>query len=294
MKLFVTGASSFVGAHFCRVASRNHQVVGQYFSTPLQLPHIQPVRIDLREELAVKQISQMDIDAIVHIACKIKGKPKGKETIAEAALRENSAIMDTVLAVQKPVVYASSTVVHWESTAPYVRSRREDEQRLSESGIPYTIIRPSAPYGPKLRVHSPKHKESFHTLIDVIRKFPFVPVIGNGQYRRQPVHVDDLSKAIIGLLEVKTLANDGFDIGGAKAYTFVEIIDVIQKQLNLNKKCVFIPKKAMAFGAKFVNNLEPSLINAIDEDEVANPRKISNYLGWEPRDFSLGVKDLLS
>ena len=33
---------------------------------------------------------------------------------------------------------------------------------------------------------------------------------------------------------------------------------------------------------------------AIDEDELADPKEIADYLGWTPRDFSTGVKELLS
>jgi len=294
MKVLVTGASSFVGDHFCRMASRKHHVIGQFFSTPILLPHIQKLRLDLTHSLAGKKLAEENADIVVHIACKIKGSPLEGETVATAAFRENQKMMTQVLSVGKPIVYASSTVVHWSVDVPYVRSRRADEERLMESGLDYVILRPSAPYGPKLSVHCPKHKESFHTLVDTLRRFPVVPMVGNGQYRRQPVHVDDLSQVILDCIDRERLPNRAFDVGGEKAYPFSEIISLLNNELKLNRRIVSLPKKWMVLVAKWIPNLEPSLIDSIDQDEVANIDELLAYLGWSPRDFSKGMKDLLS
>jgi len=294
MRLLVTGASSFVGAHFCRLASREHYVYGQYFSTPLRLPHIQPVRLDLTHSMAATRLQELDVDVVVHIACKIKGQPQDGEDVAAAALRENQQMMSSILSMKKAMVYASSTVVHWQSDAPYVQSRRQDEERLMNSGLDYVILRPSAPYGPRLRNHCPRHKESFHTLTDLIQRSPVVPVVGSGEYRRQPVHVDDFSQAILDCLAKPSLPNRGFDIGGKNAHSFRQIINLLQIELGVKRQVLSIPKSLMAYAAKWMPNLEPSLIRAIDEDELADPSDLADYLGWTPRDFSIGVKDVLS
>ena len=201
--------------------------------------------------------------------------------------------MSTVLSVGKPVVYASSTVVHWSRNPPYVESRREDERRLAESGLPHIILRPSAPYGPKLLVHQPKHTESFHTLVDLIRRFPVVPLIGDGLYRRQPLHVDDFSQVILECLS-KDFPNQGFDVGGAQSYTFAEIIQMLAKGMGRRRRLVSLPAPVLLQLARWLPNLEPSMLEVIDEDETADPAQIGDYLGWIPRDFSVGMYDLLS
>ena len=132
----------------------------------------------------------MEFDWVVHLAGKIQSTP---EQTAESI---NRTMLDTVLKLDKPIVYASSTAVHWTQDIPYVRIRREDEQRIVDTGIPYAILRPCAPYGPKIPGYTPKHKESFQTLVDTIRHAPIIPVIGNGQYRRQPIHAHDFAELI--------------------------------------------------------------------------------------------------
>ena len=292
MKLLVTGASSFVGAHFCRAAARQHHVHALYFSTPIALNGVTPHRIDLRTRRDIRRVADLDFEAVVHIACRIRGFAKEGETSGEAALRENRAMMDAVLSWGKPIVYASSTVVHWEQDTPYARSRREDEQRLRDSGLPWAILRPSAPYAPALTNHRPGHRESFHTLVNLVRSSPVVPVIGNGEYRRQPIHIDDFSAAILALLE-NGLPDQAFDAGGQQALTFNEIIDTIAARANRRVRKLHLPKALYVQAARLSPDFDPDLIAAVDEDELADPGALIAATGVHPRPFSAGVASLL-
>ena len=293
MKLLVTGASSFVGAHFCQIASKLHDVYAVYFSTPIRLHHLTPIRADLRKERDLRVLRELDVDAVIHIATKIKATATPEFSPAEAGYQINRRMMEGVLSLQKPIVYASSTVVHWQSDSPYVKSRREDESDLITSGLPYAILRPSAPYGPKLANHHPAHKESFHTLVDWVRSSPVVPVIGSGKYRRQPIHVADFANSILSLLE-NELPNAVFEAGGADALAFNEIIDHIATALHKKARRLHLPKALFVAMAKWHPDFDPTLIRAIDEDEIADPTSLSKQTGIIPRSFSQGVTDLLS
>ena len=194
--------------------------------------------------------------------------------------------------VSEYLSYASSTVVHWQREIPYVLSRREDEERLATSGIPYAILRPSAPYGPRHFHHQPRHRESFHTLTWFVRNFPFVPRIGSGLYRRQPVHVHDFAKAIDVLIR-KPLPNEAFDVGGGTAHTFNEIIAIIGAACCKTPKPLTIPKWGMVKLAEYLPDFDPSLIDAIDEDELADPTALETRTNLVFRSFEVGVRDLL-
>jgi len=293
MKLLVTGGSSFVGAHFCKLAARTHEVVALYHTNKVRLNGVTPLRADLRRTRDLSALEALDVDAVVHIACKIRGRGATKEEDAsEVAARINGSMMDSVLALGKPVVYASSTVVHWNQDTPYARSRRDDEQRLADSGLPYVILRPSAPYGPRLANHTPRHKESFHTLVELVRGAPVVPVIGDGQYRRQPLHVDDFSAAILAFLD-QGLPNRAFDIGGAEAMTFDDVIDAIGGAMHKKVRKLHLPKALFVQVARFSPDFDPSLIAAVDEDEVADPTELTAACGVAPRDFRQGVRCLV-
>lgn len=291
MNLLLTGASSFVGAHVALGLASAHKVWGCTFSTPLAYSGVQPLRVDLRKKRAVEQLSVLPIDAVVHVACKIKARPIGDETPAEAGRRENRQMMDTILALGKPIVYASSTVVHWTRDIPYRHSRQEDEQRLTASGLPYAILRPSAPYGPRLLQHRPGHQESFHTLANWVRYAPVVPVIGNGAYRRQPVHVHDFAAAIRVLLSMP-LPNQAFEVGGETAHSFNELIAIMKSHCRRSPLRLPVPKWAVVRLATHLPDFDPSLLDAVDEDELADPRPLSELTQIHFRGFQAGVQDV--
>lgn len=283
MRLLVTGASSFVGAHFCVRASAVHEVVALHHTTALRLNNVTPIKADLRHRRDVNKVGDQPFDAVVHLATKVKGK---------GARETNQALMDAVLSFHRPVVYASSTVVHWDQESPYRESRREDEQRLNDSGLPYAVLRPSAPYGPELVNHRPRHKESFHTLAGWVRNSPVVPVIGNGEYRRQPIHVDDFSDAMLSLLD-KDLPRRAFDAGGAEALTMNEIVGTIASAMNRTVRPLHLPKALFVQLARVAPDFDPDLIAAVDEDEVTDNRALERATGVKCRSFSEGVRCLL-
>lgn len=292
MRLLVTGGSSFVGAWFCQRAARSHEVLALHHSTALRLNGVTPVRVDLRRRRDAERLHRLNPDAVVHLACKIKADPTGDVAGAQVAARTNRAMMDAVLALGRPVVYASSTVVHWERDTPYAQSRREDEQRLRESGLPYVILRPSAPYGPRLASHQPRHRESFHTLVDLVRTLPIVPVLGDGRYRRQPVHVDDFSDAALAFLE-QGLPGAAFDAGGGEALSMNDIVATVAQRMGVSRRILHLPKGLFVRVAQFSPDFDPDLLAAADEDELADPGALQAATGLSMRPFSQGVADLV-
>lgn len=292
MRLLVTGGSSFLGAWLCQRAAREHDVLALHHSTRLRLNGVTPIRVDLRRRRDVERLQALDADAVVHIACKIKARPRDDGSPAEAAAAINRQLMDAVLALGKPTVYASSTVVHWDQDTPYARSRREDEQRLRDSGLPFAILRPSAPYGPRLVTHRPRHKESFHTLAELVRRSPVVPVIGDGTYRRQPVHVEDFADAVLALL-ARGLPGRAFEAGGGEALSMNEIIAHLARALRREPRVLHLPKALFVQAARLSPDFDPSLIAAADEDELADPAALEAATGLRMRGFSEGAADVL-
>lgn len=284
MRLIVTGGSSFVGAWFALRAARQHDVIALHHATPLALPGVTPMRVDLRRARDVRRLAALEADAVVHLAAKVKGS---------AAPALNRAMMDAVLSLGRPVVYASSTVVHWERRTSYGDSRREDEQRLVQSGLSHAIVRPSAPYGPRLLGHSPGHRESFHTLAGLVCRSRVVPVIGDGRYRRQPLHVDDLSAVVLALLD-RGLAGQAFDAGGGDALAFDDIVDTIAAAAGRRVAKLHLPKALFTRLAGFSADFDPELIAAVDADEVVDNAALVAATGVRPRRFADGVADLLA
>ncbi|MEE2750328.1 MAG: NAD-dependent epimerase/dehydratase family protein [Myxococcota bacterium] len=282
MRLLVTGASSFVGAHFCREAALRHAVYGVFHQTPLSLSGVTPLRCDLRHPAAIDRLGSVEPDVVVHMACKVMGN--GIETV-------NRRMMDVVLGLGVPVLYASSTMVHWDADTAYARSRREDEERLADSGLPHAILRPCAPYGPRLKEHKPRHPDCFQRLADWIVRWPCVPVIGDGSTLRQPVHVVDFCRAALALIE-QGLSNLAFDAGGPRAIRMDHLVDVVARAVSRDVQRLHVPTALFQLGARFTGGFEPELLEAFSCDDIVDPVPLMEATGVVPRPFSEGARDL--
>ncbi len=267
MRIFVTGASSFVGSWFCTIAARaGHTVLGLWNTTPLLIDGITPLTNDMTSLEPVK------VDVVVHLACKVMG--------ADAAAK-NRAMMDALLSWRIPTVYASSTVVHWSTATAYGRSRQEDEARLKASGVPHVIVRPCAPYGPRHPTHRPRHVESFHRLALAARRSMLVPVVGSAEVCRQPVHVEDFANAILGLLD-RGVWGGAFDAGGPSPMTMREIVQAIAGD---TRTLLPVPVGVAARVGSVLGGFDPELLRAFAHDDVVDPQPLADASGVVPRAF---------
>ena len=285
MRILVTGASSFIGAHLCRAARAAHEVVGIYSQTPLRMAGVDARRVDLGRPDAAQRLRALAPELVVHLAYKVKGGPE-REAL-------NRGMMDAVLALDLPVIYASSTVVHWPQPSLYREGRREDEARLLAHPRPWAVLRPCAPFGPALPDHRPHHRESFHTLAALVRRSPVVPVIGDGAYLRQPLYVGDLSEAILGLIQ-RGLPRRAFDAGGAEALSMSEIVDTLAAAMGRRVRQIPLPKALFTRLAPLSRDFDPQLIDTLDVDDLADPQALAEASGWRPRGFRGAVAYLVA
>lgn len=293
MRVLVTGATSFVGAWFCRVAGERHQVLALGHSMAPAGPDFDGVE-GLQGNLASPQLlpvlREWQPDVVAHLAFKVMGSgdpgPRGR-----AVAQLNRAMMSTVIGLQLPILYASSTCVSWPMDTAYARSRRQDEQRLAESGLPWASLRPCAPFGPHLKAHRPGHTESFHTLAASVKR-GLVPVIGAGEALRQPIHVQDFAAAGVKLLE-QGLPGRAFDAGGAELLSFNAIVDRLAALVGKTPIRLNIPRRLLVAAARFVPDMEPELLDAAETDDPADPGPLEAATGLRMRGFSEAASELL-
>lgn len=271
MRLLVTGASSFVGAHFCSLAAaRGHDVLGLWRNTPLFIDGVKSITGD------VTSIRPAKVDAVVHLAAKVMA-PDAKE--------QNRKMLDAVLGWGFPVVYASSTMVHWPRKNAYAESRVEDEARVMASDK-WLIVRPCAPWGPAHPTHRPAHTESFHTLARLVRHAPFVPVPGSAEVLRQPVHVEDFNGAILALLE-KGVWNAAYDAGGPEPLTVREIMERIAASSGKRGgvRVVEVPETFAKVAGRFLKNFSEDTLATFATNDTVDPRPLQEASGVAPRRF---------
>ena len=83
------------------------------------------------------------------------------------------------------IVHVSITNPSEDSRLEYFRGKARLERALRESGLSYAILRPTVLFG--------KEDILINNIAWAIRHLPVMGVFGDGQYRVQPIHVDDLA-----------------------------------------------------------------------------------------------------
>src|SRR6202795_4625957 len=86
-------------------------------------------------------------------------------------------------------IYISGAGADENSSQPGFRAKGRAERAIRESGLTFTILRPSLVYGP--------HDRVVNLLAGALRFSPVMLVPGNGQQRLQPVLVDDVAACVI-------------------------------------------------------------------------------------------------
>jgi len=124
----------------------------------------------------------------------------------------------------KKIVQISVTNPTETDNLPYYKGKALQEKALKELGIEYSIVRPTLVFG--------KEDILVNNIAWTIRRFPFVPIFGSGEYKVQPVFVEDL--AAIAVNSSESHESETIDAIGPEIFTYKALLHLIAKELNRN------------------------------------------------------------
>ncbi len=133
----------------------------------------------------------------------------------------------------KALVHMSGIGTDLNSPSSYVRSRARGELLVREAFPAATILRPSVLFGPGDKFLS--------TLIAMVRRAPVLPLIGAGDTKLQPVHVDDIAKAVLRVLTTSSSQGKLYELGGPLVYRYRALIELVLKESRRSRILVPLP-----------------------------------------------------
>ena len=149
-------------------------------------------------------------------------------------------------------IYISGAASDENSTHPGFRAKGRAERAIRESGLTYTIFRPSLVYGPEDKV--------VNGLASAIRFAPIFGVPGTGRQKVQPVLVDDLAACI--MLAVSGHGRNGtYEIGGPDLMTFDEMMRIIMDASGHRRPLFHIPETIMRTVGGLLEKLPKPLLS---------------------------------
>ena len=133
------------------------------------------------------------------------------------------------------IVHFSVTNVSSGSGLPYFRGKAQVEAMLVGLGVPYAIIRPTLVFGVGDLL--------LNNIAWALRRFPVLPVYGNGDYPVQPVYVEDL--APMPWRPAPQSESSVADAAGPDTFSFEALLRLLA---SLNGRPNVVPTHASARG----------------------------------------------
>ncbi len=279
MKLIVTGATGFTGSQTVPILIQSGfqvKCLARPGSDRSSLHHldIEWINGDLNDHPSLINAMQ-GCQGLVNIASLGFGHTGNIISAAQSAGIQRS-------------VFISTTAIFTRLNAGSKQVRLEAEELIQKSNLSYTILRPTMIYG------SPRDRNIWR-LIQFIKKYPIIPVLGDGSHFQQPVFVDDVAKSILSVLKADKTINKSYNIAGQQALTYNQMIDVITHQLNKNiRKLHFSAKMAIRMLSFFEKIHLPFPIKSeqvlrLNENKDFSYAEASQDFQFQPLSFEEGI-----
>jgi len=137
------------------------------------------------------------------------------------------------------IIYLSSYDVVCNGESFYGKSKKLAEQEIVESNLRFTIVRPTVVFGGTGR-------SGFHPLLRMIRRGHFVVVVGAGRQLLQPLHVVDLGKLLVDILNrEEQYSGKTLNIGGPEKLDWIELVKYLGRKESVSPIIIRSPSSVI-------------------------------------------------
>jgi len=278
-RILVTGGEGLLGTRLCSFLSKKYDVVSADINMPKEKRNYKVIKLDITDKGQIeKNMLELIPDVVVHAAaltdvdfCELNHKKAdqinvdGTKNIVEACKKINAKL----LFISTDFVFDGKRGPYTETAVPnpinyYGKTKKEGEDIVKNSGLPYLVVRTTVLYGEH------KNKLSFVSwVIQQLKNGNQINIVKD-QYTT-PTWVDDLANALVFLID--------------KDYFKREIVHVVSQEVV--SRYEFARKIADAFG------LKKELIIPITSEKLKNPASRPKKGGMRiDKILSLGYKPL--
>ena len=292
MKVFVTGGTGFVG----------REILGQLLSAGHEVRAL--VRDGSQDKLSGHQNLETHIgdvtdaaslggaldgcDAVIHLVGIIREFPGRGITFKNIHVTATENILEACdeQGVQR-YLHMSSNGTRERGTTAYHRTKWQAEELVRASGLDWTIFRPSLIFG--------RGSEFVKMLTELIRRIPVVPVIGDGQYRMQPVSVEQVAVSFVKALAMPESVGKTYHQGGSESYTYDAILDLTgkamgRKQVTKVHQPLFMIKPMIKILQGFEQfPITEGQLKMLIEGNVCDPDEWAQAFGLVPISYAEGI-----
>ena len=235
----VFGGSGFVGRNVVRALAKRDYRIRVAVRRPELAGHLQPLgRVG---QIHTVQANLRYPDSVAsalrdsHVAINLVG------ILAESRAQTFNAVQaEGAATVAKAAAAAGARLVHVsaigadaESASGYARAKAAGEAAVLAAVPEAVIMRPSVVFGPE--------DQFTNRFAGLARVAPFLPLIGGGETKMQPVYVGDVATAVADAVDGKARAGATYELGGPEVLSFREILKIILDIIDRDRALVPLP-----------------------------------------------------
>ena len=284
MLVLVTGATGFLGRRVVGELIARHHQVRCLIRSPGAERLLEGWDVDVHYGNVLNpdaiNLAMYEVQSVVHLVGIIRSRRGltfdqvnrvGTANVAEAA-REGGA---------REMIHVSALGATPNREYPYLSSKYQGELRVINSGIGYTILRPSVIFGPG--------DEFLTALAGLVRTGPLVPVIGSGRNRMQPVAVDDVARCIADSVGNSLVKGKTLNLGGPHRLSYDDLLDEVSLAMGRRIRRVHIPTPLAWPAIALMDGLLPrspittGQLRMLGIRNVAEGRDIEETFGFTPK-----------
>ena len=285
MTVLVTGSTGFLGRRVVQKLIEHNYQVRCLVRTPgkeriFEQGSVDVYYGDINDPDALASACQ-GVDQVIHLVAVIRESGNatydtvnrlGAEQVVEAAKSAGGI---------SQFVHVSAVGAVNAPDLPYLKSKWHGEQAVINSGLSYTIVRPSLIFG--------QGDEFINSLAAVVRLFPAVPVIAGGRNRLQPIWVDDLAQCIALSLSRHDLRGHTLELGGPEQLSYNQIVDIISRTMGRHRLKVHVPTWMMRINVALMQLLmsrppiNSEMLKMLRVRNVAELGMVEQTFGFRPQ-----------
>src|SRR5678815_3957122 len=223
MNVLLTGASGFIGSHLARALRAADYVV---IETRRDLDDATAsVRADFTRDLSVRDWlpKLAGIDAVIN-AVGIS-REHGAQTFESIHKRAPQALFTACVAAGVRRIVQISALGADRGMTRYFLSKRAADDYLATLPLEWTIVRPAMVFGPG---------GSNAKVFSKLARLPVVPLPRRGEQRVQPLHIDDLTEALVHLLGDESTHRSRVDLVGPQSFSLRELLAGLRAAQHLS------------------------------------------------------------
>lgn len=288
----IFGGSGFVGRYIVqkfaergdqiRVAVRN-PIAAQFLKPLGEVGQITPVQVSLSSPESLSAVIQGS-DVVINLIGILF--EKGLQTFEALHVEGAQNIAETATKLGIPaLLHMSALGANKRSTSRYAATKGRGEESVLKHFPEATLFRPSVIFG--------KEDAFLNRFAQMALISPFLPLIGGGKTRFQPVYVGDVAESFLNASLLKEARGKTYELGGPSIYTFKELMAYLLQNIHRKRILLALPfpiAKAIGFIAQFLPTppLTPDQVELLKTDSVLSHHlHTMEDLGLQPKPLEI-------